>query len=101
MSAAEELSRMRTVKLPKIVNGTASADFYVLIGPGGKVKGTNFIRGSEFLRFSGDDLAKAPFKVPLPADSNAQLLRKGILSCSSYTGCSFVFYPLPVAAAAN
>ena len=101
MSAGEELSRMRTVKLPKLVNGTASADFYVLIGPGAKVKGTSFIRGAESLRFAGDDLAKAPFKVPFPLDSTAYLLRKGILSCSSYTGCSFVFYPLGVAAAAN
>jgi tetratricopeptide (TPR) repeat protein len=94
MGAAEELSQMRTVKLPRIVKGSASADFYVLIAPMGKLKGSRFIRGSELLRFADDDLAKTLFKVAFPSDSSAYLLRKGILSCSSYTGCSFVFYPL-------
>lgn len=39
MSPAEELSRMRTVGLPRVVKGTASADFYVLLAPGGKLEG--------------------------------------------------------------
>lgn len=101
MSAAEELSRMRTVPLPKIVKGTASADFYVLLAPGGRLKGSSFLRGSELLRFADDDLAKAPFKVAFPPGSSAYVLRKGILSCSSYTGCSFVFYPVSDAANPN
>jgi len=99
MSAGEELSRMRTVKLARILKGTASADFYVLLAPGGKLKNSNFIHGSELLRFAGDELAKASFNVEFPPDSAAYVLRKGILSCSSYTGCAFVFYPLSVAAA--
>ena len=101
MSAEEELSRMRTVTLPRIIKGTASADFYVLLAPGGKLKGSSFIHGSELLRFADDNLAKTVFKVPFPAGSSAYLLRKGILSCSSYTGCTFVFYPLEVAASLN
>lgn len=100
-SAGEELSRMRTVKLARIVKGTASADFYVLLAPGGKLKNSSFIHGSELLRFADNDLAKASFNVEFPPDSSAYVLRKGILSCSSYTGCTFVFYPLNVAAAGN
>jgi len=75
------------------VKGTASADFYVVLAPGGKLKSSSFIRGSELLRFADDDLAKASFNVPFPSGSSAYLIRKGLLSCS-YTGCAFVFYPL-------
>jgi tetratricopeptide (TPR) repeat protein len=91
VSAGEELSRMRIVKLPKIIRGTASADFYILLAPGGKVSKAAFFRGSELLRFAGDSLEKATIKEPFPPNSEARLLRKGILSCSSYTGCSFLF----------
>ena len=93
MSAGEELSRMRTVKLPKIAGGSVSADFYLLVAPGGNVEGASFVRGSETLRFAGDSLRKVAFKTLFPPASAAHLLRHGILSCSSYSGCSFVFYP--------
>lgn len=101
ISAAEELSRMRMVKLPTIAKGTASADFYLLLAPGGKLKASSFIRGSDLLRLAGDNLAHVPFKVGFPPASSAYMLRKGILSCSSYTGCAFVFYPIDVAANPN
>lgn len=94
MGAGEELSRMRTTKLPRITKETANADFYVLIAPGGKLKDSSFHRGSEFLHFADDDLAKVTFKVPFPPDSSAFLLRKAILSCHPYSGCTFVFYPI-------
>jgi tetratricopeptide (TPR) repeat protein len=94
MSAGEELSRMRSFNLQKkLVPGNASADFYVLIGSRGKVEKASFLRGSELFRYSGDDLVKASVKVPFPKDSTVVVLRRGILSCSTYTGCSFVFYP--------
>jgi hypothetical protein len=92
-SAGEELSEMRTITLPQIIKETASADFDVLLGPGGKVEGVSFSRGSELLRDAGEDLKKAPIKQPFPLDSSAKLVRRGVLSCNSYSGCSFVFYP--------
>ena len=101
MSAGEELSQMRTVKLPTIIKETANADFDILVVPSGKIEKANFFRGSELLRFAGESLEKAPFLELFPPGSTAHLLRRGILSCSSYTGCSFVFYPLSVAAGPN
>jgi len=68
---------------------------------GGKAEKVNFFRGSDLLRDATDSLAKTRFEEPFPTNSTARLLRRGILSCSSYTGCSFVFYPLSVAASAN
>ena len=101
LGAGAELSQMRTVKLPTIINESASADFNVLLVAGGKAEKVNFFRGSELLRNAADKLAQTRFEEPFPANSTARLLRRGILSCSSYTGCSFVFYPVSVAASAN
>jgi tetratricopeptide (TPR) repeat protein/transglutaminase-like putative cysteine protease len=101
MGAGEELSQMRSLKLPRLTKETASADFYVLLGASGKIEKANFLRGSALLHDATESLKKAQFEEPLPPKSTAHLLRKGIISCSSYTGCSFVFYPLSVAAGAN
>jgi tetratricopeptide (TPR) repeat protein/transglutaminase-like putative cysteine protease len=101
MGAGEELSQMRTVKLPTIIKETASADFDVLVVPSGKIERATFFRGSDLFRYAGESLEKAPFIEPFPPGSTAHLLRRGILSCSSYTGCSFVFYPPSVAARPN
>ena len=101
MSAGEELTQMRTVKLPTIIKETASADFDVLLGASGKIEKANFSRGSELLRHAGENLEKTTFEEPLPPNSRARLLRRGTLSCSNL-GCSFVFYPLSsVAPGAN
>ena len=53
----------------------------------------NFLRGSGVLRSAGKMLENAKFEEPFPPSSRARLVRKGILSCSSYTGCNFVFCP--------
>jgi hypothetical protein len=100
MSAREELSRMRTVNLPAIIKETASADIDVLI-VGGKVEKASFVSGSELLRHAGESLEKSKFEEPVPPNSIAHLIRRGAVSCSSYTGCSFVFYPLSVTAGGN
>ncbi len=94
MSTGEELSRMRSVNLPRIFKGSANADFDLLLAPGGRVERALFVSGSDQLREVGPALEKAPFQQVFPPDSTARILRRGILSCNPYTGCSFVFYPL-------
>jgi tetratricopeptide (TPR) repeat protein len=101
MSAGEELSRMRTVKLPRVTRETASADFNVLIAASGKIEKVSFARGNQVLRGAAETLQKSRFEEPFPPDSAAHVLRRGILSCFSYTGCSFVFYPLSDVARGN
>lgn len=92
--AAEELSRLRTVKVKPILSRFASAEFFVVISPGPKVEGVKFISGDESLRKAGDSLSTAKFDVPFPADRPAKLLRRGILMCHSISsGCEFVMYP--------
>jgi tetratricopeptide (TPR) repeat protein/transglutaminase-like putative cysteine protease len=101
MSAGEELSRMRTVKLPRVTKETANADFDVLIEASGKIEQASFFRGSELLRRATETLEKARFEEPLPPDSAAHVFRRGILSCFPSTGCSFVFYPVSEVARGN
>jgi tetratricopeptide (TPR) repeat protein len=100
MSAGEELSWMRTIKLPAIVKETASADFDLLLVAGEKAEKANFVRGSELLRQAGKRLERTLFQEKFPPNSTAHLVRRGMLSCSD-TGCSFVFYPPSAAAGTN
>ena len=100
MSAGEELSWMRTVKLPAIVKETASAYFDVLFVPGGKLEKANFVGGSELLRHAGEEMEKTSFEEKFPPNSIAHLVRRGMLYCSD-ASCSFVFYPTSSLASVN
>jgi tetratricopeptide (TPR) repeat protein len=100
MSVAEELSGMRTVKLPAIVKKTASADFDIVLEAGGTVEKANFVRGDDLLRNTGKRLEKTLSQEKFPQHSAVHLVRRGMLSCSD-TGCSFVFYPRSVLVSAN
>jgi tetratricopeptide (TPR) repeat protein len=97
VGAGEELSRMRSFKLPRITKEPATADFYIVLAAG-KIDKVNFLQGSELLKNAEESLKKTRFEEPVPPNSTVLLLRKGILSCSSNVGCSFVFYPLSVVA---
>jgi tetratricopeptide (TPR) repeat protein/ubiquitin-protein ligase len=101
MDARDELTSMRTVRLPDITRTEANADFNVLFAVSGKIEKANFLHGSDLLRSAGKTLENANFEEPFPPASTVRLVRRGILSCSSYSGCNFVFYPLSVAARTN
>ena len=91
--AADELSRDRTISLPKLVTQHASAEFVLLFAPGPKVEDTKFISGSDNLRSAGKVLGQAHFKVAFPENSSGRLVRRGIMACYPSTGCSFVLMP--------
>ena len=91
--AADELSRDRTISLPKLVTQHASAEFFLLFAPGPKVEDTKFISGSDNLRSAGKVLGQAHFKVAFPENSSGRLVRRGIMACYPSTGCSFVLMP--------
>jgi tetratricopeptide (TPR) repeat protein len=101
LNARDELNLMRTVQLPAITTTEASADFDVLVVAGGKIEGSNFVRGSDVLRNAAKNLESAKLDETFPPTSTAHVIRRGILSCSSYSGCSFVFYPPSAAAGVN
>jgi tetratricopeptide (TPR) repeat protein/transglutaminase-like putative cysteine protease len=93
--ASDKVIRERTFKLPHFLLGTESAEFFVLLGSDGKsktfkVEDVKFISGSDKMKFQGKQLKNIDFGVPSPDDGPTRFVRRGILGCYQYTGCSFV-----------
>jgi hypothetical protein len=91
-SSIDDLNQMRTIKLPRIVAGSVSAEFFVLIGHGGKVE-ARFISGAESLKKAQKALESVSYNLKFPDANPALVLRRGVLGCYQYTGCSFVLMP--------
>ncbi len=97
----EELSQMRTTKLPRIVAGTATAEFFLLIGPGSNVEAAKFVSGSEKLKAADKALTSAKFDFPFPDQGPTYIVRRGVLGCFEVTACSFVVYPVNLVFSVN
>jgi len=94
-SRLDDSGEQRSTKLSRLVPGTASADFFVLLtrAPGtsdGRIEEVKFIKGSDELKSAGEKLKLAKFNSAFPDDGPTRLVRRGILGCYSYTGCSFI-----------
>ena len=84
LTSMEDLNHMRTIRLPRIVSGTASAEFFVLLSPGGKVE-AKFISGNDSLKSSQKTLESTNFNLKFPDDRPTLVLRRGIVGCYQYT----------------
>ena len=89
-SSAGELSELRSAKLERLVPGPATAEFFLLFGPGPKIEDAKFISGSEGLKSADRAISVAKFDVAFPVGSSAHLVRRAILTCSNETGCAAV-----------
>jgi tetratricopeptide (TPR) repeat protein/transglutaminase-like putative cysteine protease len=87
-----ELSQLRTIKLKRIVPGSATAEFFLLFSPGPKVESIEFISGSEKLKSADQALSTANFQVAFPEGSSARLVRRAIVMCSNVSGCEAVLF---------
>jgi tetratricopeptide (TPR) repeat protein len=87
-----ELGKLRTTALPGLTQMNGSGEFFVLFSAH-KVEDVQFIDGVENLSKATDALTKAHYDVPFPDDGPEKIVRRGILSCSTYTTphCQFVF----------
>lgn len=93
--ASDAIVRERTFTLARFQPGTESAEFFILLASDGKsktfkVEDVKFIKGSDKMRFQGKHLKNIDFNVPAPSDLPARFVRRGILGCYEYSGCSFV-----------
>jgi tetratricopeptide (TPR) repeat protein len=93
--ASDVAIRERTFKLTRFLPGTESAEFFILLSSDGKsrtfkVEDTKFISGSDKMKFQGKQLKNIDFNVPAPSDFPTRFVRRGILGCYQYTGCSLV-----------
>jgi tetratricopeptide (TPR) repeat protein len=89
-NATNELSTIRTFKLARLTPGTASAEYFLLFGPGSKVEDVKFISGSAELKSAVKVVPTIPFNVVLPDDGPTRLLRRAMIACSSVSGCNLV-----------
>jgi hypothetical protein len=95
VDASDLVIRERTFKLPRFLPGTESAEFFVLLAADGnsktfKVEDVKFISGSDKMKLQGKQLKGIDFNVPAPSDARTHIVRRGILGCYQYSGCSFV-----------
>jgi tetratricopeptide (TPR) repeat protein len=88
-AGSSDLSQMRTVHLPRVVSGTAQAEFFVVFGAAGKTE-AKFISGTESLKSATKTIASAKFTISLPDENPAHLVLCGIVGCYPYSGCSIV-----------
>ena len=91
LRAEEELGKLRTSAVPDLPKQEASAEFFLLFSDG-KVSGAHFISGSPALQSAAGSLEKANYATPFPDHGPEKIVRRGILSCSTYTkpSCQFV-----------
>ena len=85
----------RTIKLPRFLSGTESAEFFVLMATDGKsktfqVESEKFISGSDKMKLQGKQLKGIDFRFPTPSNLPTRFVWRGILGCYQYSGCSFV-----------
>jgi tetratricopeptide (TPR) repeat protein len=94
VDASDEVIREREFKLPRFLPGTESAEFFVLLASDGKskafkVEDVKFISGSDKMKLQGKQLKTIDFDVPAPDSVPTRFVRRGILGCYQYSGCSF------------
>jgi tetratricopeptide (TPR) repeat protein len=92
-SVLDDVNGMRTIKLARLVPGTENADFFLVFArdsqaSSARIEDVKFISGSEVLKSADKAPRAAGFKVPLPNSGQPKLLRRGILGCYKYSGCS-------------
>lgn len=87
-----ELSQLRSVKLKRLVPGSATAEFFLLFSPGPKVEGVEFISGSGKLKSAAKVLSETSFQIAFPEGSSARLVRRAIVMCSDVSGCTAVLF---------
>lgn len=90
-SLEDELSQMRTTRLPELPTRMATAEFFLLFSPAG-VQDVRFIKGDEVLKTATTTLGKVHYPMTFPGQGPEKIVRRGILSCSKYTtpSCTFV-----------
>jgi tetratricopeptide (TPR) repeat protein len=95
--AAGWLKTTTTFPLGKFAAPGAHADFVVLIARianGTAVESSAFIEGEQRLRPLGDRLRSVHFRETFPDGHLEKLLRRGTISCSAGSDCTFVLQPV-------
>jgi hypothetical protein len=89
---AAELSELRTVRLGKLLQEKAEADFLVVFSSASssKPEDVKFISGSEKVRPLAGALRSAKFPAVFPDETPTRIVRRGTLTCLPDGKCVFV-----------
>jgi hypothetical protein len=91
--ASTELLQMRTIKVPAITSGTASAEFALIFDGSNKPDRAQWLDGDVSLRSVADKLCEKEYPVKFPDASSVKIVRKATFSCDA-SACSVVLQPL-------
>jgi cytochrome c-type biogenesis protein CcmH/NrfG len=94
-SVLDDITSLRSFKMPRLLTGPVNADFFVLLASDSKtrrfkVQDVKFISGSEKLRSASKKLSLIDFNFASPDDIPTHIVRRGTLGCYPYGGCFFV-----------
>jgi len=92
----EDLPLFGEFSLPRQVPAgqIASAEFFVLLGAGGRALAAKFIRGDAQLRGATEHIRALNFGPMLPDETPAKLVRRGRLGCGATRPiCTFILIP--------
>lgn len=92
----DQLQMLRTLDLGKVAKQDGIAEFFVLFAPsnsGITVENVKFVSGDEKLKSLSEALRKMDYRLSLPPETQAKILRRGVLSCAAASGdCKFVMF---------
>jgi tetratricopeptide (TPR) repeat protein len=89
--AREELSKARTFHVPRPSSVNGSAEFFVVLDAQGAVEDAKFIDGNSSVQQMTSELKKVRFGFTMLPNSDAKLVRRGIMMCTSpAANCDFV-----------
>lgn len=91
--ALQELVQMRTVKVPTLASGKATAQFGLVFDGSNKPERAEWLEGDASLRSAGDKLCEKEYSVKFPDFSSVKIVRKATLSCDG-SSCAVVLAPL-------
>ena len=100
-SFADRMVQMRTVKVARPANTSASAEFFVEFRPGPEVTEIRFVDGAAELQSAAGALNEAKYPVEFPSGSAAKIVRRGLLDCHDAGDCSFVLLPIDSVTSVN
>jgi TonB family protein len=84
LSPSEELGVMRTIKIPQLSNHTGSAEFFLLISRDG-IEDAQLASEPPAFKEAVPAIRSAKYEFPFPDAGPEKIIRRGILSCSTYT----------------
>ena len=100
LQGGNELAASHTYTISSPLKGqSASAEFLLLMGDN-SAEDVRFVKGDETLKRSAPSLLAATYRTPLPASSQAEVLRRGVLTCTTGSKtCQLVLLPAAEAGA--